>query len=206
VGGPQVLPSHIDVAFNEATLFDVALRRDKREIALGFEVLTLPEGAGGSGHASVTLVLEGVTGVVASFRRGRWNDEDAEVVPLTADEIPAVVASFGGQPIYGWEFFDQPEGSWARWQNRLSLEAHWNACRAAHSLRVFQESLQGPARHLDLGFWFERIEVRDVDDRALDLEEFTLGGRRWSDAMIAGDERTKQSGIVPLRPDDPKSP
>jgi hypothetical protein len=198
--GDETLPPDIDVAFNEATWLGAKLSTTKREIALDFDVLTLPEGSGGTGHARVTVHLHDVSRIVASLRLGRWDDTAAEVVTLSLDELPATIAAFGGQPIYGWEFFDLPEDSWRRWRDRLSIDARWDRLPAGHSLELFQEGWDnGRQQHLDVRVWFRRLSIYDEHGQLLDPEAFAQSGRRWWDAMYAGDERTKNAGIVPLK-------
>lgn len=42
---------------------------------------------------------------------------------LALGGLDAAVRSFGGCPVYGWEFVDPPAGSWASWRDRVSLDA-----------------------------------------------------------------------------------
>jgi hypothetical protein len=171
---------------------------DDRRVRLGFDVLTLPEGTGGAGHALRTVVLDGVSRLVGSLRLGRWDQLDAEVVALSVEELSEAVRSFGATPLYGWEFFDTPDESWRRWAGRLSLDVRWSAVDARHTLRLFKEARQhGEDRHLDLPAWFTTVSVYDADEHEVSLDDFAAGGKRWWDAMYSGDPRTKSSGIVP---------
>jgi hypothetical protein len=188
----------LDVALNESSWLGIRVYADRREVALGFEVLTLPEGDGGDGSETLTLRLQGVSRIVASLRSGRWDDADARVETLTLGELRAVVASFHGQPVYGWEFFDLGDDAWAGWRDRVSLDVRFVQRESPHSLQLFQEA--GPTefgtRHLDFRVWFDRIWAYDQDGVDLDLAEIARGGRRWWDALRRGDERTRGSGIV----------
>lgn len=197
------LPEFIDLALNEATWFGMDLDAEHRRVALGFDVLTLPDGPGGSGHAWTTLVFGDVARIVVSFRRGRWDDEDAPVVSLSVEDVAKVVESFGELPIYGWEFFDLAEESWARWANRLSVDVRWRDETPRHSITVFKEGWQdGDPPHLDCRIWFDTLDAYAAERQPVSLDEFAAGGKRWWDAMYAGDERTRTSGIVPLERDE----
>ena len=62
-------------------------------------------------------------------------------------------------------------------------------------------SQEGTEAHLGLCIWFDSFEVRTVAGKLISLEEFCDGGRRWWDAMYAGDPRTRGHGIVPAGED-----
>lgn len=107
------------------------------------------------------------------------------------------VREFGGTPIYGWEFVDPPEKSWAHWRARLSLDDVLSTEPAGHVLDLFQEGAT-VNRHLDLRLWFNDLSVVDRHGREIELEQFVAGGVRWWDALYAGDSRTDGHGIVPF--------
>ena len=106
-----------------------------------------------------------------------------------------MIQSFGGLPIYGWEFFDTDEKDFPRWADRLSLDYRTDV-ETAHSITVFQEASD---RHLDVCLWFSRLEIKDPSGEGISMEAFIAGGRRWWDALYKGDERTSDSGIIPLK-------
>jgi hypothetical protein len=192
----QPHPLELDVAINEADWLELELDPDRREARIRLRVLTLPRGNGGTGSAEVLLQLRNVRRIVASLRPGRGND-DVAAECFSLDALPDVVASFGGKPVHGWEFFDVADGYWTRRPERLSVDESWLPEPAPHSLRLFQETFgTAPPRHLDVRFTFDELQVLDGIGNALDLEEFAAGGRRWWKAMRAGDERTTASGIV----------
>jgi hypothetical protein len=200
MSGGTELPTTIDLALNEASWFDAVVDRDRRQIALAFDVLALPDGSNDSGCERVSVVLVDVHRCVASHRRGRWDDASAEVLPCGQAELPDVVRAFGGSAVYGWEFFDTPEEHWRRWSKRLSFDEQWAPGSGAHSLDLFKEGqVEGADQHLDFRAWFDRLEVYSEDGRAIDLEDFAAAGKRWWDAMYAGDKRTAGAGIFPLK-------
>jgi hypothetical protein len=198
---------NLNVALNEASWAGIQVSEDQRLVSLRFSVLTLPaDGGPAPDNPSVSLQLQSVSRIVASFRRGFWNDDAAAVETVSLDDLPRVVESFGAQSIYGWEFFDLPESSWAQWANRLSLDTAWASDARAHSIEVFQESLAGPPRHLDLRVWFNELRIFDASGSELTLEEFGQGGKRWWDAFYEHDPRTQGHGMVPGRRDPAGSP
>jgi hypothetical protein len=133
--------------------------------------------------------------VAASLRDGRWDDEQAPVVPLEIEELEAAVAAFGQLPIYGWEFLDVPEEkNFESWCDRLSLDWRSGPGGLAHTLDLFQEG----DRHLDLRLWFDELRIFGPDRAEIALDDFVAGGVRWWDALHAGDPRTAGHGIIPL--------
>jgi hypothetical protein len=148
----------------------------------------------------VQLVFRPVGRVVASLRSGRWDDAAAEVVPFDVTDLLPVVEGFGGQPIYGWEFFDVHDKELARWGRRLSLDWRSGPGGLSRSITLFQASAGHAEQHLDLCVWFDDLEVRRPHGSVLSLDEFAAGGERWWDGMYAGDERTRGEGIAALGP------
>ena len=148
----------------------------------------------------ITVVFRDVQRFVVSYRPSRWDDDGIAAVTCTKEDLPAVLHSFGGAPIYGWEFFDTPEAAWARWSNRLSLDEQWQAGRGSHTLELFQEGRrEGHDEILEFRAWFDRVEIYDVERRPIPLDEFAADGKRWWDGLHAGDARTASAGIYPKK-------
>ena len=64
--------------------------------------------------------------MAASLRAGLWNDADADVLPLDISDLRDAGKSFGGRPIYGWEFIDpaiRERRAAASWRSHQSLSA-----------------------------------------------------------------------------------
>jgi hypothetical protein len=194
----EELRTDLGVALNEADLLGFEVDPGRRIANATFRVLTLPAEGPPPADRRVQMLFRPVGRVAASLRNGFWNDEAAEVVPFSLAELLGVVESFGGYPIYGWEFFDVHDRELARWGNRLSLDWRSGADGLSRSISVFQCSNGGPVRHLDLCVWFDELEVRRPDGSTIALEEFAAEGRRWWDALFARDKRTEGHGIIPV--------
>src|SRR5262249_50562206 len=154
---------------------------NRRLAAATFGVLTLPVDGPPPDDSRMQLLFRPVGRGAASLRNGLWNDEAAEVVSFPLSELLGLVQSFGGQPIYGWEFFDLHEKELPKWASRLSLDWRSGSDGLSHSISVFQEGAS-PARHLDLCVWFDELEIRRPNGAVVPLQEFAAGGRRWWDA------------------------
>ncbi|WP_145831006.1 hypothetical protein [Actinoplanes teichomyceticus] len=183
----------IGVALNEADWVGITVEPAGHRVTVAFDVLTSP-----AREARTELVLDGVGRVAASLRHGRWDDPAAPVQPFGLGELPGVVRGFGGCPIYGWEFIDPPERDWLEWRDRLSLDVAFRPAPGRHVLELFQEGDTEPPRHLDLRVWFDALRVTR-GGAELPVQEFIDGGRRWWNALWAGDPRTGGTGIAPVR-------
>jgi hypothetical protein len=194
----------LNVALNEATLLGAEVETEQRAAAITLSVLSLPEEGPPPEDPRVQLLLHPVGRVCASLRHGRWDDAEAPVEAFRIDELLAVLGRLGRHAVYGWEFFDVPEEKdFARWKDRLSLD--WEAPGdegRSHTLVLFQEADEA---HLDLCFWFDDLVVHAPSHEEIPLDEFAAGGKRWWDALYAGDQRTADSGIVPLTPEATES-
>ena len=196
------LKKELNVAFNEATLLGFEVDATRRLGAATFGVLTLPVEGVPPEDSRVQVLFSPVGRVTASLRKGRWDDPSAEVIPFQLSELLGIVQSFRGQPIYGWEFFDVHDDELLRWRGRVSLDWRSGSDGIARSMSVTQESQIGPKQFLSLIVWFDKLTVRTPDGAAVDVDEFAAGGRRWWDGLFAGDERTRNAGIFPLKPPD----
>jgi hypothetical protein len=190
----------LNVALNEATWAAISMDTTARHARLLLHVLSLPpDDVTTAGSSGVVVALNRVSRIAASLRMGSWNDGTAEVVPLDLADLDAAVRSFGGCPIYGWQFIDPPEESWANWRDRLSVDARLDREESPHVIDLFQEGGSAQPRHLDLRIWFAQIRIITRDDRDIALPEFIAAGVRWWDGLHSGDPRTRGKGIFPLR-------
>lgn len=186
----------LGVALNEATLLGVELDPSRRIAGATFWVLTLPESGPEPEDCRAQILFHPVGRIAASLRNGRWDDPDAEVVPFGVEELLSTVQSFGGLPIYGWEYIDLHEKRLEQWGDRLSLDWRSGNDGVSHSIALFQDSGD---RILDLCIWFDELQIRDPAGNGIPVESFIAGGERWWDAFYAGDERTQGHGMAPLK-------
>lgn len=189
----------LGVALNEATLLGVEVDPVRRRAGITLQVLTLPaeEGAAPPEDSRVQMLLHPVGRVAASLRAGAWDDAKAPVERFALDQLLRVVQSFGGAPIYGWEFIDRTDDKFTQWSDRLSLDVRSGVDGMSHTLDLFQE---GNKRHLDLRIWFDELTLRSPRGDTIPLDEFIAGGTRWWDGLFSNDPRTQGHGIGPIKP------
>jgi len=119
---PDQTSKSIGVALNEATLLGMEWDADRSLVWSTFSILTLPESGSEPEDKRTVLAFENVGRLAMSYRKGHWNDYDAEVVEFEENKILEIIQSFGGQPIYGWEFINTEEKELKKWENNLSLD------------------------------------------------------------------------------------
>jgi hypothetical protein len=191
----QALAKELGVALNEATLLGAEVDASTRRAAATFRVLTLPPEGPHPEDPRVQFVFQPVGRVFASLRAGSWNDTSAALIPVTLDRLLEVVQTFGGLPVYGWEFFDTPDPRLGNAADRASLDWRSSPNGTSRSISLFQE---GHKRHLDLIIWFDSFELFDAHGAPITVEAFIEGSKRWWDGLYAGDPRAVGSGIQPL--------
>jgi hypothetical protein len=181
----------LGVAFNEARWLSVAVDVARRSAVVTLAPLTLPPSGPPPDDRRILIVLEPVGRV-----RVRRVSAGGEVLPVPLAELSAVVESFGGLPIYGWEFIDTeiPPLTPAE----LSADAVLGSDGHTHTLHVFQDAVH---LGLDLWLWFDVLECRTLGGEVLPLADVIAGGKRWWDGLFSGDPRTAGTGIVPLKGD-----
>jgi hypothetical protein len=142
-----------------------------------------------------TVRLRGCSRLVASYRDGTWDDQAAPVIPLDLEGLDRLLRRYGGGPVYGWEFVDSPRSArqFRAWEDRLSLDLPMTG-PGGHHLTLFQDL--GGVHHLDLRVWFADLSVVDGSGAPVSLEEFVAGGRRWWEAMYAGERSDRARSIV----------
>ena len=187
----------LGVALNEASLLGAEVDPGRRLAAITLSVLTLPAEGPPPPDARLQILLDGVTRVAASLRLGSWNEETAPVQPFSLHELLAVVESFGGRAIYGWEFFDRGEEQFESWFGKYSLDERFSDEPPSHSISLFQEG--DGDRHLDLCIWFQEIRFQLPDGQSIAAADVIAGGRRWWDAFYRNDPRTTYRGLIPLK-------
>ena len=192
----------LGVALNEATFLDLLVEPDGSLATITLEVLSWNPRMQEPTYPRVSLLLGPIGRVVASLRHGAWNDRDAIVESVELASLRAVVTEFGPSHLYGWEFIDCTDHEWAYWEERPSLDRTFTDFDQHHYIHLFKDS-ESPARFFEVRIWFDQLRISDVHGRAIELEEFIQRGRRWWDAMYAGDSRTAAKGIFPGAPGDP---
>ena len=189
----------IGVALNEADLLNVEYDQDRNIVEATFSLLTLPpDESPPPPDPRRRLILTKVGRIAAALREAHWDDLTAQPIAFEVHELSSIVKSFGGQPVYGWEFINSEDPSFENWRDRLSLDWRVPDGSLDNRMAIFQEGMRLD-RHLDLWIWFSDLEVQGPDGDAIPLQDFIAGGRRWWDGLYAGDPRTRTRRKPPGR-------
>ncbi|WP_218188429.1 hypothetical protein, partial [Desulfosarcina cetonica] len=189
----------LGVALNESSLLGVEYSDELNCASATFSILTLPnEKDSEPPDSRIQMIFHNVGRIAASLRNGYWNDYDADIEKFKLNELLSVVQSFGGQPIYGWNFFNILDEEFFKWSDKLSLDFRNRTGSEKNQISLFQEGATF-TKHLDLWIWFESLSVHDAMKREIEISSLINGGKRWWDAMHRGDKRTDGHGIYPSK-------
>lgn len=186
----------LNVACNEATWVGLEVNQNQSWVGITLAVLSLPVDGPPPEDPRVKLILQPLSRLCASYRSGLWNDDNAEVLPLTIDQLERKVLQRQGS-IYGWEFFNIPdEKGFAPWAHRLSIDTISGAQQPLNSINLFQD--ENP--FLEVRIWFGELRIFGPNRKEISLQDFIDGGQRWWDGMYTKDPRTNGAGIFPIDP------
>ncbi len=185
----------LNVAFNEATLLGAEVDLNDRVAALTLNVLTLPEEGPPPDDCRIQVLMSPIGRVAASLYALSRDGQPRETEVFELSDLLQVVQTFR-QPIYGWRFFDMPE-DFETWKDRVSFDHVLGEDGRSHSLTVLQDTGN---RALHLRIWFDTLICKRANGDDVPLNAVIAGGRRWWDALYAGDPRTDGAGIVALAP------
>lgn len=77
--------------------------------------------------------------IVAALRESRWDDLLAVPVLFAVEDLLEVVQSFGGLPVYGWEFINHHDRAIDHWKKRTSLAVERHGGSLENRISLFQE-------------------------------------------------------------------
>ena len=180
-------------ALNEAELLGAEFDFEKEFLACTFNPIVVDENGKVPTDRRIQLILRNVNRIASSLRNSDWNDDKQQAEKFELADLLIIVNSFGGLPIYGWEFFNCAEEDFKRWENRLSFD--WENKKydgKEHTFDFFQE---GHERHLDIRVWCSEIHLFNPNRQKIDLHEFMKASDRGWNAMNSNPEISKRYGI-----------
>jgi hypothetical protein len=187
----------LNIALNDAEILGFEVDPYRRFACATFNVLTMPENGPPPIDRRVQMLFNPVGRVAASFWCRESDEAPWEVTKFKIKELLKISQDVGRVRVCGWNFIDINDKTLRPSEKRLSLEWESGMDGRAHSITV---SPLGRYRALDLSVWFDVLEIRLPSGVPERLEDFIAGGKRWWDALHAGDDRTKGFGIVPGSP------
>lgn len=79
--------SGLNVACNEATWVGLQINQEQSWVGVTLAVLSLPVEGPAPEDPRIQLILQPLIRVCASYRNGLWNDEKAELLPITIQQL-----------------------------------------------------------------------------------------------------------------------
>jgi hypothetical protein len=191
----EELRQRIGVAFNEATLLGVEFDKGEKRVACSFALVAMDENGNVPEDNRLLFIFEPIGRFVASYRKGHWDDSNAEVEKFEPEKILEIVQQFQKLSIYGWEFVNCGDKAFDSWKDRLSFDyLTGESSGFTNTIDLFQD---GGDKHIDIRIWFDNFEIFNPKYEAVELEVFLENGKRGWDAIYADNDKMSNFGIIP---------
>lgn len=178
---------------NEAELLGAEFDFERELLACTFNPIVVDINGKIPEDRRIQLILRNVKRIVSSLRNSDWDDDRQQAETFELSELLSVVNSFGGLPIYGWEFFNCGEDGFKRWEDRLSFD--WRNQQYNGKENTFDFFQEGHKRHLDIRVWFEEIHLFDSTSKKIEFKSFMDASDRGWRALKLNPEVSKHYGI-----------
>lgn len=192
----QEIKDGLNIALNEAQILGVKFDEEQGTVDITLAPIAVDENGNFFPDSRVKISIQPVGRFVASYRMGRWDDKNAEVLHFNPREIFSKVQEFVGSPIYGWEFIDCGDKGFDTWKNRLSFDYRSSKQHnIQHTLDIFQDNGQ---KHLSIRIWFDEFTLCDARHNPISVHKFIEDGKRGWDAVYARKDIAEKFGIYPI--------
>jgi hypothetical protein len=187
----------INIALNEAQILGIEFDKDKEIVAVTFAPIAIDQDGKVPTDNRVQFVFNPVGRFVASYKTGRWDDDNAKILKFEPQDIFNKVQEFNHSPIYGWKFIDVDDKEFNKWKNKLSFDYTSNQHNGLrHTINLFQD---GNSKTINIKIWFDNFEIFDSNYNKINLETFIENGKRGWDAVYGHDPAAKGFGIFPIK-------
>ena len=190
------LKDGLDLALNEAYLLAFEYDDVLNKVAVIFETVMVD-----TDDNRVIFHFSGVSRCSARLLMGMWDDENANVLKMTPDELSAQLDSYNGDSMYGWEFIniEDSKEKFEEWKDKLSFDVIISQeSESTNCIDIFSEQFIGSPKTLDLRICFEEIQIETLSGRPMSIHEFIDRGTEGWNAIYSGNEEvTDKYGIIP---------
>ena len=190
------LKDRIGIALNEAVLLGVEFDEEKNTVACSFSLISMDKNGNTPIDNRLLFIFNPIGKFVASYRKGYWDDQNAEVIKFEPEKILEIVQSFQGLSIYGWDFINCGDKDFDTWKNRLSFNYSTNVGNGmTNTIDLFQEGFE---KHIDIRIWFDDFKILTSEYKPFKIEDFLDNGERGWNAITSNNTKMKKFGVIPL--------
>lgn len=193
------LKDGLDLALNEVCLLAFEYDNVLNNVTVIFETVTI-----NTEDNKVVFHFLGVSRCSARLLMGRWDDENADVLKMTPDQLSAQLEDYNGDSMYGWEFIniEDSKEKFEEWKDKLSFDLIISQeSESTNCIDIFSEQFIGSPKTLDLRICFEEIQIETLSGIPLSIQEFINRGTEGWNAIYSGNEEvTNKYGIIPVEP------
>lgn len=178
----------LDLAFNESTINYVGIESDSVEILLS--CISMNADMDFPDDNRLKIVFSDYGRIAISYRKGTWDDENAEIEEIKPDELKSKFDGLILDSMYGWEFINLEEKQFTDWSDKISLDEinnlNWSDM---NTIDLFAEQVGKDEITIDIRIWFNDFRVFDFKNIELSKKEFAKNAQRgWNQMYETGIE------------------
>lgn len=178
----------LDLAFNESTINYVGIESDSVEILLS--CISMNADKEFPDDNRLKIVFSDYGRIAISYRKGTWDDENAEIEEIKPDELKSKFDGLILDSMYGWEFINLEEKQFTDWSDKISLDKinnlNWSDM---NTIDLFAEQVGKDEITIDIRIWFNDFRVFDFKNAELSKKEFAENAQRgWNQMYETGIE------------------
>ena len=178
----------LDLAFNESTINYVGIESDSVEILLS--CISMNADKEFPDDNRLKIVFSDYGRIAISYRKGTWDDENAEIEEIKPDELKSKFDGLILDSMYGWAFINLEEKQFTDWSDKISLDkinnSNWSDM---NTIDLFAEQVGKDEITIDIRIWFIDFRVFDFKNTELSKKEFAENAQRgWNQMYETGIE------------------
>lgn len=161
----------LNVAFNESKLNYIDITQEN--IVVIVDYLGMNENNEFPEDSRIKIIFKPYGRIAISYRKGEWDDEQAEVVGLNETNLKDYFADLKLDSMYGWEFINLGKEDFKKWSDKLSLDkqtcSEWDKM---NTIDLFGEQYGPDVITIDVRIWFKSFEVFGFDGKKMTTQDF----------------------------------
>lgn len=170
-------------ALNEATVLGLDLDLEKRYVYVTISPIALLVDGSVPKDNRLLLAFENVGRIAASLTPG----QTSKAMAFEPSKLAEKFDEFKYEKIYGWEFINNGENLFKRWQEDKSFDLILLSNHdQQNTMDLFQEDKYS-SKSIDVRIWFEHFHIYDNELCPVEFETFISNGKRgWEKLYASG--------------------